>query len=83
MNSPSPGPPVPAGWLQHAFNSSATELSPPHLINIISLPSGSPKGKSSALLTAAKHHTGHLDKAKCYLLDSDSTPNKRTYLIWI
>ncbi|KAF8269997.1 hypothetical protein EI94DRAFT_1798676 [Lactarius quietus] len=55
----------------------ATDLSLPHLINIIPPPSSSPKGKSSALLTAAKHCKGHLDKAMRYL-DSDSTPDKCT-----
>jgi cysteine protease ATG4 len=52
-----------SGWFQHAFNSSATDLSLPHLINTIPPPSSSPKGKSSAVLTAAKHGKGHLDKA--------------------
>ncbi|TFK32623.1 peptidase family C54-domain-containing protein [Crucibulum laeve] len=41
------------------------------------------KGKASALLTAAKHGKGHLDKAMRYLLDSDSTPDKCTDPIWI
>ena len=74
-----------SGWFQHAFNSSATDLSLPHLINSGHLPppSGSPKGKSSALLTAAKHSKGHLDKAMRYLLDSDSTPDKCTDPIWL
>ncbi|KAH9991014.1 hypothetical protein BJV77DRAFT_1068523 [Russula vinacea] len=74
-----------SGWFQHAFNASATDLSLPHLINSSHLPtpSGSPKGKSSALLTAAKHSKGHLDKAMRYLLDSDSTPDKCTDPIWL
>ena len=72
-----------SGWFQHAFNSSATDLSLPHLINTIPPPSSSPKGKSSALLTAAKHGKGHLDKAMRYLLDSDSTPDKCTDPIWL
>ena len=72
-----------SGWFQHAFNSSATDLSLPHLINTIPPPSGSPKGKSSALLTAAKHGKGHLDKAMRYLLDSDSTPDRCTDPIWL
>ena len=77
-----------SGWLEHAFNSSATDLSLPHLINSGHLPSpsGSPKGKSSALLTAAKsakYGKGHLSKAMRYLLDSDSTPYKCTDPIWL
>jgi cysteine protease ATG4 len=72
-----------SGWFQHAFNSSATDLSLPNLINTIPPPSSSPKGKSSALLTAAKHGKGHLDKAMRYLLDSDSTPDKCTDPIWL
>ncbi|KAH9980532.1 hypothetical protein BJV74DRAFT_101947 [Russula compacta] len=74
-----------SGWFQHAFNSSSTDLTLPHLINSGHLPppSSSPKGKSSALLTAAKHGKGHLDKAMRYLLDSDSTPDKCTDPIWL
>ncbi|KAH9016405.1 hypothetical protein EDB83DRAFT_2508558 [Lactarius deliciosus] len=74
-----------SGWFQHAFNSSSTDLSLPHLINTGHIPptSSSPKGKSSALLTAAKHGKGHLDKAMRYLLDSDSTPDKCTDPIWL
>ena len=64
-----------SGWFQHGYKSSATDLSLPHLINTIPPPSSSPKGKSSALLTAAKHGKGHLDKAMHYLLDSDSIPD--------
>ena len=41
-------------------------------------------GKSSALLSAtAKHSESHLDKATHYLLNSDSTPDKCTDLIWL
>jgi cysteine protease ATG4 len=74
-----------SGWFQHAFNSSSTDLTLPHLINTGHIPptSSSPKGKSSALLTAAKHGKGHLDKAMRYLLDSDSTPDKCTDPIWL
>ncbi|KAH8980199.1 hypothetical protein EDB92DRAFT_1937183 [Lactarius akahatsu] len=74
-----------SGWFQHAFNSSSTDLTLPHLINTSHIPptSNSPKGKSSALLTAAKHGKGHLDKAMRYLLDSDSTPDKCTDPIWL
>ncbi|KAN0134657.1 hypothetical protein V8E53_007442 [Lactarius tabidus] len=78
MNSPSPGPPVSAGWLQHAFNSSATDPSLLQLINTNPLPSGSPI--ASHLLC---WHTGHLDKAMRCLLNSGSTPDKRTNLIWL
>jgi hypothetical protein len=48
-----------SGWFQH-FNSSATDLSLPQLINSANLPapSSSPKTKS-ALLAAAKHHRHH------------------------
>ena len=63
------------GWFQHGYKYSATDLSLPHFINTIPPPSSSPKGKSSALLTAAKHGKGHLDKAMRYLLDSDSIPD--------
>jgi len=73
-----------SGWFQHAFNSSSTDLTLPHLLNSGHLPpSGSPKAKSSALLTAAKHGKGHLDKAMRYLLDSDSTPDRCTDPIWL
>jgi cysteine protease ATG4 len=74
-----------SGWFQHAFNSSSTDLSLPHLINSGHIPqsSTSPKSKSSALLSAAKHGKGHLDKAMRYLLDSDSSPDKCTDPIWI
>ena len=74
-----------SGWFQHAFNSSSTDLTLPHLINTGHLPpaSVSPKSKSSALLTAAKHGKGQLDKAMRYLLDNDSAPDKCTDPIWI
>ena len=74
-----------SGWFQHAFNASSTDLSLPHLINSGHLPpsSGSPKGKAAALLTAAKHGKGHIDKAMRYLLDSDSTPDRCTDSIWL
>jgi cysteine protease ATG4 len=74
-----------SGWFQHAFNSSSTDLSLPNLISSAHIPptSASPKNKSSALLTAAKHGKGHLDKAMRYLLDSDSAPDKCTDPIWI
>ncbi|KAI0259535.1 hypothetical protein BC834DRAFT_943164 [Gloeopeniophorella convolvens] len=69
-----------SGWFQHAFNSSSTDLSLPNIINSNPLPSVSPKGKSSALLTAAKHGKGHIMR---YLLDSDATPDKCTDPIWL
>ena len=63
-----------SGWFQH---SSATNLSLLHLINTSPLPSGSPKGNLSALLTVVKHSKGHLDKAMCYLIDGDYIPDKK------
>lgn len=73
-----------SGWFQHTFNSSATDLSLPQLINSGNLPppSSSPKTKS-ALLAAAKHGKGQLDKAMRYLLDPDSAPDKCTDPIWL
>jgi len=73
-----------SGWFQHTFNSSATDLSLPQLINSGNLPpsSSSPKTKS-ALLTAAKHGKGQLDKAMRYILDSDAHPDKCTDSIWL
>ena len=72
-----------SGWFRHAFNSSATDLSLSYLNSSIPPPSSSPKSKSSALLTTAKHGNGHFDKAMRYLLDSDSTPDKCTDPIWL
>ncbi|KAI0245661.1 hypothetical protein BJV78DRAFT_1287349 [Lactifluus subvellereus] len=74
-----------SGWFQHAFNTSSTDLTLPHLINTGHLPptSVSPKSKSSSLLTAAKHGKGQLDKAMRYLLDNDSAPDKCTDPIWL
>ncbi|KNZ71586.1 Cysteine protease ATG4 [Termitomyces sp. J132] len=48
-------------------------------------PGTSPKRSvgANALLTAAKHGKGHLDKAMRYLLDSDAMPDKCTDPIWI
>ena len=73
-----------SGWFTHAFSSSSTDLpailSQQHLATIAA---GSPKGKSSALLTVAKHGKGHLDKAMRYLLDSDATPDKCSDPIWL
>ncbi|RDB31089.1 Cysteine protease ATG4 [Hypsizygus marmoreus] len=69
-----------SGWFSHTFSTSSTDLSLPSLL---SQTSTSPKSKSSALLMAAKHGKGHLDKAVRYLLDSDSTPDKCTDPIWL
>ncbi|RXW23562.1 hypothetical protein EST38_g2288 [Candolleomyces aberdarensis] len=80
-----------SGWFSHTFSSSSsTDLSLPSLLAT----HGSPRSKSTgggggggggalALLTAAKHGKGHLDKAMRYLLDSDSTPDKCTDPIWL
>ncbi|KAK7688333.1 hypothetical protein QCA50_008705 [Cerrena zonata] len=75
-----------SGWFSHTFSTSSTDLTLPSLIsqqhlNSVASPS---KGKgAAALLTAAKHGKGHLDKAMRYLLDSDATPDKSTDPIWI
>lgn len=71
-----------SGWFSHTFSTSTTDLSLPAILS--QSQSASPKGKgSSALLTAARHGKGHLDKAVRYLLDSDSTPDKCTEPIWL
>ncbi|KAJ4469197.1 peptidase family C54-domain-containing protein [Lentinula aciculospora] len=79
-----------SGWFSHTFSTSSTDLSLPTLLaqsNSISTGStSSPRARmtgASALLTAAKHGKGHLDKAMRYLLDSDATPDKCTDSIWI
>ncbi|KAG5651052.1 hypothetical protein H0H81_010067 [Sphagnurus paluster] len=70
-----------SGWFSHTFSTSSTDLSLPSLL---ASPSPSKtKSASAALLTAAKHGKGHLDKAVRYILDSDSTPDKCTEPIWI
>ncbi|KAF5309402.1 hypothetical protein D9619_012416 [Psilocybe cf. subviscida] len=46
-------------------------------------PGGGGGGGVSALLTAAKHGKGHLDKAMRYLLDSDAQPDRCTDPIWL
>ncbi|KAI0697475.1 hypothetical protein BC835DRAFT_1413706 [Cytidiella melzeri] len=74
-----------SGWFSHTFSSSSTDLSLPSLLSqqhLATVAAGSPKGKS-ALLTAAKHGRGHLDKAMRYLLDSDATPDKCSDPIWL
>ncbi|KZT24290.1 hypothetical protein NEOLEDRAFT_1163305 [Neolentinus lepideus HHB14362 ss-1] len=73
-----------SGWFQHTFSASTNDLSLPALLTQQQLSSvASPKGKSSALLTAAKHGRGQLDKAVRYLLDSDATPDKCPDPIWL
>lgn len=72
-----------SGWFSHTFNTSSTDLSLPSLLSQQHIASSSPKGKGSALLTAAKHGKGHLDKAMRYLLDSDATPDQCSDPIWI
>ncbi|KAI0791878.1 peptidase family C54-domain-containing protein [Abortiporus biennis] len=73
-----------SGWFSHTFSSSTTDLALPSLLSQQHLAaSTSPKGKGSALLTAAKHGKGHLDKAMRYLLDSDATPDNCADSIWL
>ncbi|TFY74660.1 hypothetical protein EWM64_g9352 [Hericium alpestre] len=77
-----------SGWFHHTFNTSSSDLTLPSLLSSSHVPSSpsatnSPKGKGSALLTAAKHGKGHLDKAMRYLLDSDATPDKCSDPIWL
>ena len=72
-----------SGWFSHTFSSSSTDLTLPHLLSQQHISSSSPKGKGSALFTAAKHGKGHLDKAMRYLLDSDAVPDKCAESIWI
>ncbi len=76
-----------SGWFSHTFSTSSTDLTLPSLLSqqhlSSSTNSNSPKGKGSALLTAAKHGKGHLDKAMRYLLDSDATPDRCADSIWI
>ncbi|THH26852.1 hypothetical protein EUX98_g7341 [Antrodiella citrinella] len=72
-----------SGWLSHTFSTSSTDLSLPSLLSQQQFASNSPKGRGSALLTAAKHGKGHLDKAMRYLLDSDASPDNCLDSIWI
>lgn len=72
-----------SGWFSHTFSTSTTDLSLPALLSQSASNSPSKVVHTSALLTAAKHGKGHLDKAMRYLLDSDSTPDKCTDAIWI
>ncbi|KAH8091391.1 peptidase family C54-domain-containing protein [Cristinia sonorae] len=71
-----------SGWFSHTFSTSTSDLTLPSLLSQQHI-QASPKGKGSALLTAAKHGTRHLDKAVRYLMDSDATPDKCTDSIWI
>ncbi|KAI0757764.1 peptidase family C54-domain-containing protein [Daedaleopsis nitida] len=74
-----------SGWFAHTFSSSSADLSLPSLLSQQQHLSAtvSPKGKGSALLTAARTGKGHLDKAMRYLLDSDATPDKCPEPIWL
>ncbi|KAI0762285.1 peptidase family C54-domain-containing protein [Fomes fomentarius] len=73
-----------SGWFAHTFSNSSTDLSLPSLLSQQHLAASvSPKGKGSALLTAARTGKGHLDKAMRYLLDSDATPDKCPEPIWL
>ncbi|KAG1736670.1 cysteine protease required for autophagy [Suillus paluster] len=73
-----------SGWLSHTFTNSSTDLSLPSILSQSNFTSqASPKTKNSALLTAAKHGKGHLDRAMRFLLDSDSIPNKSPEPIWL
>ncbi|KAF4609884.1 hypothetical protein D9613_010198 [Agrocybe pediades] len=75
-----------SGWFTQTFStSSTTDLSLP---SVLAQQAQSPRklgggGGASALLTAAKHGTGHLDKAMRYLFDSDAVPDKCTDLFWL
>jgi cysteine protease ATG4 len=83
-----------SGWFSHAFGGSATDLSLPALLqqhasssvptSSVSSPASSrARAAPNALLVAAKHGKGHLDKAMRYLLDSDATPDNATEPIWL
>lgn len=74
-----------SGWFSHTFSTSSTDLSLPAILSQSPSPTSrrTAGGGVSALLTAAKHGKGHLDKAVRYLLDSDSTPDKSTEPIWL
>ena len=72
-----------SGWFSHTFSTSTTDLSLPSLLSQSASSSPSRAAHTSALLTAAKHGKGHLDKAMRFLLDSDSTPDRCSDSIWI
>ena len=79
-----------SGWFAHTFSSSSTDLtnlpsllSQQHIASTAAAAgssSSSPKGKGSALLTAAKHGTS---KVMRRVLDSDATPDKCEDPIWL
>lgn len=78
-----------SGWFSH-FSASSTDLSLPSLLSTSSIshtPGRSSKGDGGrskmALLAAARHGKGHLDKAVRYLMDSDATPDKCVEDIWL
>ncbi|KAF9477817.1 hypothetical protein BDN70DRAFT_91074 [Pholiota conissans] len=83
-----------SGWFAHTFSSS-NDLSLP---NILAQHGSSPRNNSigdtsapsprkltgpAALIAAAKHGKGTLDKAMRYLLDSDASPDKCIDPIWL
>lgn len=78
-----------SGWLSHTFSGSSTDLSLPNLLSQSTLSAsqvlaGSPKTKQpNALLTAARHGKGHIDKAMRFILDSDAQPDKSGEPIWL
>ena len=75
-----------SGWFHHTFSSSSTDLSTLLAQQAMSVSAGgvSKGGKGpNALLMAAKHGKGHLDKAFRYLLDSDAVPDKCSDPIWL
>jgi cysteine protease ATG4 len=78
-----------SGWLSHTFSGSSTDLSLPNLLSQSTLSAsqvlaGSPRAKQpNALLTAARHSKGHLDKAMRFILDSDAQPDKSGEPIWL
>jgi cysteine protease ATG4 len=79
-----------SGWFSNAFGGSASDLSLPALLThaAVSAPSGSPaspraRASPHALLVAAKHGKGQIDKAMRYLLDSDATPDNCPDPIWL
>lgn len=76
-----------SGWISHTLTGSTTDLSLPTILSqsqFQSSPgSASPKTKASALLSAARHGKGQLDKVVRHILDSDSYPDKSTETIWL
>lgn len=78
------------GWLAHTFSASSNDLSLPAILAQHS-PGGAREGSSSprrttgpaALLAAAKHGKGTLDKAMRFLRDSDAVPDRCPDPIWL